>query len=331
MKKILLFTPFYNFSDLLDEKIKSEKVRNVLKEIAKDYDLELDVYENEDDGNTLPLQEIVSKMESASYILTDLAGTNHSVTIEFTIACLLNRKLVILVPKKDEFNVSVYIGTHKKILYDRDTLASLDNADTVIIDYNSDQIATLKKFRELFSRLRDDKFAFGKPLLDLLENPPFTQILTINNLLHFESQAKDEILIFANTIQEGEKTSFIKPMAINIERGVTYRYLIPDTFDNRLGIKRLYKNLEKRLDENLELVEQRLKVMFVRKLCIDAEVTIIDPKSDETVAIELGCFENSFYALQLSRENTNSKIRRFNNIWDSVEDKESSLITYSLP
>lgn len=172
----------------------------------------------------------------------------------------------------------------------------------------------------VFKRIRDRVFKFGRPLLDVLKDAPFSQITSVKELIFDEARAVERIFIFARDISHADQDNEMKAMVrANVERNVQYIYLLPDDRGVRKAFGRIKDEVTKQASRDM------FQAWFVESDLIENEITIIDPGKSHCSAYMLDVFAAGQYALKLDDKVRGVVLKRFLNVlktkaWVKPED-----------
>ena len=147
-------------------------------------------------------------------------------------------------------------------------------------------------------------------------------IYSLNALEDIEKNIKcdEEIWILTSDVKlETTVSNISKIMDANLNKGVLYKYFIPDTIKNSATILQLENKNKKYLNFTLVVVDKRNKLIFDKM-----DVVIYSPNNDNRkgfICVNFSNSDNEHYYKKLSDEDLLNLIGQLKKIWEKNNEK----------
>ena len=348
----VLVMPFFS-ADEGEERERSLFVESLFQQLSVYFNFNVKTIHPEVSGQQTLGKSYYEHLSQCDLVIADLYSNNQNVAVEVTISCLHSIHTYLMAPhrgKDERHNVAAYFNPYIGFKYLETDVKELkthvetnlnapsdkgqwynqlmnenssefDAFKSWFMRYCENGVGTFSFLNSLlrdFERIQNGRFAFGKPLLDEMNQSPFTQLDTISHLMILESMAK-EVWIFANDVTVGIEDYVQSIMLKNLLKNTEYRYIVPDETEVHLNVELLQADIEKRLkDKDVDQSDliNNFSVKYVPKQLLSHEITMLDPTKGRLSAYLLEIYDDARYVLRLS-DSEASKVRaRHKRLWD---------------
>jgi hypothetical protein len=245
-------------------------------------------------------REIVTSLHTADLVVADLTGNNPNVFYELGVAHSAGRRTIMLA--QDVAALPFDISSYRVIQYE----ASAEG---------------LRKLRGLLVNSIQDALEHGEQTNPVLDNAPVRHsdlILNLRDVEAMERRATKEVWLIEPSLDTDLKL-FGEIIKGNLQRGLRYRYLVPD----ELSVRRQWQRFVAVL--GYAEAEERLQARFVDRYLIESEVVIYDAYSEREDVLLMSPRETQHVFWYRVGQRRGEDIRdRYEALWDRASKTTES-------